>query len=138
MRMIGALREAGLLAAGAVAPAVPPEPKQGPQVGDEVRAQGIRQINKRVLANGSKDFAFGTKQEEGQWWWVECRFPPNDNHWLAEIDKVLASPKPSIFHVVVEVTQVVGVYGYMTIVEGELKELTAVYRTPELPALSIS
>ena len=134
VRMIGALREAGLLAAGAVGPTPPPDPRQEPQVGDNVWTQAIRQVVKRVEPGGLREISFMSKQEEGRWWAVECRFPPNDSHWIAEIDKVLASPKPSILHVQVEVTRVTGAAGVTFVFEGKLKDLTAVYRTPALPS----
>jgi hypothetical protein len=136
VRMIGALREAGLLAA-AVGPTPPPNPRQEPQVGDNVWTQAIRQVIKRVEPGGLREISFMSKQEEGRWWAVECRFPPNDSHWIAEIDKVLGSPKPSILHVQVEVTRLTGAAGVTFVFEGKLKDLTAVYRTtssgPGLP-----
>lgn len=132
IRTIGALLDAGLL--GPLGLTVPPDPLPGPQIGDIVRARDIRQVFKRIDPDGSKGITFLSKQEGGRWWQIECGFPPNDNHWLVEIDNVLASPKPSVVNSVqLEVTHVIRTDDYSTMFEGKLKELRSSYRTPDLP-----
>jgi hypothetical protein len=132
--IIGALRDAGLLATGTVGLTAPPDPQQGPQVGDIVRAGEIRQINKLITPDGTKKISFLSKQPEGRWWSVYCDFPPNDDHWLAEIENVLASPKPSVvLSVLVEVTREIATDPRADTFEGKLKDLRTGYRTPPQP-----
>lgn len=140
--IIGALREAGLLATGTVGltAAPPPDPQQGPQVGELVRAYDVRQLVKRIATDGSKGLSLVARaydpprhDQPGRWWQIECEFPPNDGHWLAEIEKILASPKPSVFSIQVEVTRKIARDDRSEYFEGKIKDLRAVYRIPALP-----
>jgi hypothetical protein len=95
----------------------------------------IRSVYKRVDSGGSKGITFLSQHPAtGRWWQIECEFPPNDSHWLAEIEKVLASPKPSvIWSVKVEVTREILTTTNADHFEGKLMDLEMIYRTPALP-----
>ena len=139
IEIIGALSDAGLLATGTVGftAVPPPEPQQGPQVGEIVLAYDVRQVNKRIDPDGSKGLSLLARAargyQPGRWWQVECEFPPNDTHWLVEIDKVLASPKPTAFSVQVEVTREIATDARSDLFEGKVKELRTLHRLPALP-----
>jgi hypothetical protein len=134
VRVIGALREAGVLGIETVDPAPPPDPPQGPQAGDVVWVYFIRHTNMALDADGNKEIEFQAPQVGGGWWQVKCAFPPNDDRWLTEIERVFASPKPSGLTVQVEVTSRPVSFPGTMVFSAELKYLRAGYRTPPLPA----
>ena len=139
VRLIGALGKAGLLATGGAAPAGgAPLPGaeaalEGPQVGDIVWVQDIRHINKSFEPDGPMVMEFQSRQVNGQWWQVQCAFPPNGDRWLAEIEKVLASGKPSALVLKVEVTSAPRTFPTSKIFSADVTYLVAAYRTPALP-----
>jgi hypothetical protein len=94
--IIGALHEAGLIRAdGGTAPAAAPA-STGRQAGDKVFVSPITYVDKYINAEASG----GTPTT------YELDFPPNDEEWLPEIDKIIAAPKPLRVLAYVEITNV--------------------------------
>jgi hypothetical protein len=105
-------------------------------VGDVVHAAEVVQVNKYFLEEGgTKGVSFLSLQavRPSRFWQMNCEFPPNDNAWLVEIDKFLASPLPSGMGVEMEVTSLfyedARVSGFM----GTMKNFRSAYRIPQLP-----
>jgi hypothetical protein len=137
MGIIAALGEAGVLAtpADASATAGPPaQPGWGPKVGDVVRAAEIVQVTK-VYEDGGKLVQFLSLQalRPSRFWQVVCEFPPNDNSYLAELDKALASSKPTGLSIQVEVTRRIYEDARTSYFDATLKDLRVGYRIPDLP-----
>lgn len=122
VRLLGALRQAGLLAdpgggaapaggggapAGGTAPGAQAAAVEGPQEGDTLWTPQIPKVNRHIFADG-RTFVllgyplFGTDR----WYWLRCRFPPNNDIFLEQIDKVLVSPRQASLFAMAEVTAV--------------------------------
>lgn len=116
--IIGALAQAGLLRAGERnTPAPPP----GPQVGDIVRVDYIRGVGKYVNPTaGEKYVRLAHSPVQGTTVIYYLDFPPNDEKWLPEIDKIIAAPKPVQVLAYVEIT----VVGTTEIHHGKLVSLS--------------
>jgi hypothetical protein len=116
--IIGVLAEAGLLKAGA--PATPPPPPTGAQVGDVVRVDNIRGVGKYTNpTSGEKYVRLAHDPVPGTTVIYYLDFPPNDEKWLPEIDKIIAAPKPVQVLAYVEIT----VVGTTEIYHGKLTSL---------------
>lgn len=138
MGIIEALSEAGVLGTPTDASATagpPPEPGWGPQVGAVVRAAEILQVNTALFEDGVKLVQFLSLQalRPSRFWGVACKFPPNDNAYLTELDKGLASSKPTFLSVQVEVTDLIYEDARTSDFYGTLQDLRVGYRIPDLP-----
>jgi hypothetical protein len=100
--LIGALSEAGLLAGAPSTPEppAPPEPEPlplpQPQVGDVVWAPIVRGVNKFIDAVSGKvtvRLTADPRVEGEPTFQYYLEFPPNDESWLPEIDKIITTPK---------------------------------------------
>jgi len=149
-RLIGVLGEAGLLAtataapggaaAGSAAGAAPPSGAQaaaqeGPQVGDIVWVSDIWHINKSLEEpDGPLVMEFQSQRAAGQWWQVQIAFPPNEEGWLVEIEKVLAAGWPSALNLKVEVTSAPRVFPTSRVFSANVVYFVGLYRAAPLPA----
>jgi hypothetical protein len=114
--IINALNVAGLLGtpspAGATgAPEPPPQPPEAPKPADQILTGEIKQVLKYVDldAGGSlvtSVFLTSVLPDES-WRWTYLKFPPNDEKWLMEFDRILAAPKPLEMQALAEVTAVI-------------------------------
>lgn len=108
--IIGALHEAGLIRAdGGAAPAATPAPT-GHQVGDRVFVSPITYVDKFIDTEPAAPYDTRVRvvndSSGGPPTTYEIEFPPNDEKWLAEIDKIIAAPKPLRVLAWVEITHV--------------------------------
>jgi hypothetical protein len=113
IRVIATLREAGLLADAASGP---PPPPQGRKVGDTVIASDIRWLGKYAIDEPSSGFQAasfrlmnypritGKSAESYADYYVDC--PPTDEGFVAELDKVIAAPRPISIEAKLEITEV--------------------------------
>ena len=127
--VIGVLSEAGLLRTGAASgPSEPPAaPPEGPQVGDVVSVGGTRlkQVSKFAREPGA---AIPTRVQlvqtlQGRNTFYDLVFPPNDDSYLAEIDKLTAAPRPPTVFFIIKLTSEISADYY----RGELIELQVHY-----------
>jgi len=110
-------------AAGAAAGA-PPDPaaqldEPTREVGDRITLDNIRLVDKRILGAGTgregttnvnfynMQLAYPSMTSTPQSWVVTCEFPPNEDYWLAEVEKTLASMRSCWMSMGVEVTGVI-------------------------------
>jgi hypothetical protein len=97
--VIGVLSEAGLLrtgvASGVAAGPPPPAPSPAHEVGDKVYAGNIRQIGKQFELEPNRKVALilWNSPEQGKWEYYRCEFPPSDDEYLLEFEKIIAAPK---------------------------------------------
>jgi hypothetical protein len=113
--VIGALSEAGLLrtgaASGAAAGPPPPPPFPAHQVGDKVYAWQIRQIGKDFEIDPDRKLTIilWNLPEPLRWEHYRCEFPPSDEEFLLEFEKIMASQKiPRTLRVKLEIETVGG------------------------------
>lgn len=108
--IIGALHEVGLLRADVSTAPAPPAPT-GRQAGDKVVVSPITYVDKYINTEAAgydvrvrvvNDPSGGTPTT------YRLDFPPNDEEWLPEIDKIIAAPKPLRVLASVEITDVFG------------------------------
>ena len=110
--IIGVLGKAGLLGIGVL---TTPEPPIGPQAGDQINIGPIRIVTRycypataevkawvglMVIRPGNQQTSYG------------LRFPPNDDSFLAEIDKYIAAPATKDMSARVEITEAFAGGGY--------------------------
>jgi hypothetical protein len=108
--IIGALHEAGLIRAdGGTAPAAAPA-STGRQAGDKVFVSPITYVDKYINAEAAPAYDVRVRvvndPSGGTPTTYELDFPPNDEEWLPEIDKIIAAPKPLRVLAYVEITNV--------------------------------
>ena len=108
--IIGALHQAGLIRAdGGTAPAATPAPT-GRQVGDKVFVSPITYVDKFFDTEAAAPYDVRVRvvndASGGPPTTYQIDFPPNDEKWLAEIDKIIAAPKPLRVLAYVEITKV--------------------------------
>jgi hypothetical protein len=104
--IISALAEAGLLRIEGRASSTP-APPPGPQVGDVVRIEGIRGVGKYLNpTTGQKYVRLAHSPTLDTTVLTYLYFPPNDESWLPEFDKIIAAPKPLQVMAYVEITSV--------------------------------
>jgi hypothetical protein len=113
VRVIGTLREAGLLVD---APSGPPPAPQGRKVGDTVIASHIRWLGKYAIDEPDSGFRAasfrlmdyppisGKSAASYADYYVDC--PPSDEGLVAELDKVIAAPRPITIEAKLEITVV--------------------------------
>lgn len=117
--IISALAEAGLLRTGGRVSSTP-APPPGPQVGDVVRIENIRGVGKYLNpTSGEKYVRLAHSPSQETTVITYLNFPPNDESWLPEIDKIIAAPKPLQVLAYVEITSV----GTTEIYHGKLTSL---------------
>jgi hypothetical protein len=116
IRVIGTLSEAGLLADAASGP--PPPPPQGRKVGDTVLTSHVMWLGKYAIdepGSGFRATSFrlmdhprvgkGSSSSESYIdFYVDC--PPSDEGFVAELDKVIAAPRPVAIEAKLEITAV--------------------------------
>jgi hypothetical protein len=116
IRVIGTLSEAGLLADASSGP--PPPPPQGRKVGDTVIARHVRWLGKYAIdepGSGFRAASFrlmdhppvsgkSSSTESYIDFYVDC--PPSDEGFVAELDKVIAAPRPVAIEAKLEITAV--------------------------------
>lgn len=154
VRMLGALRRAGLLAdpgggaapgggapagagpAGGAAPGAEAVVPKGPEVGDTLWVVGIFAVDKQITADEGTILTLRSAERGKnpvQYWVALCEFPPNDERILEEIDKVLASTKPSAFLVNVDVLDVRVAGPPAWVFDARLNRVQSIYHTPRIP-----
>jgi hypothetical protein len=113
--VIGVLSEAGLLrtgaASGVAAGPTPPPPSPAHEVGDKVYAYSIRQIGKEFELEPNPKLAIilWNSPAPGKWEYYRCEFPPSDDKYLLEFEKIIAAPKtPRTLRVRLEIETVGG------------------------------
>jgi hypothetical protein len=94
----------------------PPPPPQGRKVGDTVIASDIRWLGKYAIDEPSSGFQAasfrlmnypritGKSAESYADYYVDC--PPTDEGFVAELDKVIAAPRPISIKAKLEITEV--------------------------------
>lgn len=93
--VIGVLSEAGLLrtgaASGVAAGPPPPQPFPAHQVGDTVYIWQIRQIGKEMEFGPDRKVTMRlwNAPTPGTWEYYRCEFPPSDDEYLPEFDKII-------------------------------------------------
>ena len=96
---------------GGTEPAAPPVPT-GRQVGDKVFVSPITYVDKYINTEAAPAYDVRVRvvndPSGGTPTTYELDFPPNDEKWLAEIDKIIAAPKTTPLRVAtfVEITHV--------------------------------
>ena len=104
--IISALAEAGLLRIEGRASSTP-VPPPGPQVGDVVRIERIRGVGTYLNpTTGEKSVRLAHSPTLDTTIMTYLEFPPNDESWLPEFDKIIAAPKPLQVMAYVEITSV--------------------------------
>jgi len=102
--IISALAEAGLLRIEGRASSTP-VPPPGPQVGDVVRIERIRGVGTYLNpTTGEKSVRLAHSPTLDTTIMTYLEFPPNDESWLPEFDKIIAAPKPLQVMAYVEIT----------------------------------
>jgi hypothetical protein len=107
--IIGALHEVGLIRTDvSAAPAL--SAPTGHQVGDKVTVSPITYVDKIIDTEAAAPYDVRVRivndASGGAPTTYELDFPPNDEKWLPEIDKIIAAPKPLRVLAYVEITHV--------------------------------
>ena len=139
-----------LLATGTAAPAgaaagAPPNPRGAqahpgpagglPQEGDISWFGPFEQAVKHRAPGGAQELSFDIRRDEDWWFNVQCKFPPNEDYWLAEIDKVIVSPRKSELWIELEVLSIINPSWPVYTFDARLMRSDAIYLTSVNAAL---